>query len=1319
MELDLHLDGENINKRHSSVVYARNKMVDVADSSAIIDEYGFELNEYTSGSIIGVIATSKEFVLFSLDGDYLEIGRVRNDTYTIILKTQYTNHTSWEAIRGTFDYNINGDLIVMFCNGVSNQSTYIYILNLDNLPFKSGLNINKELVNPSEISIMQLNPDASIPDIDLTGVNSYGGDLPTGAYYIFISYEIDSDDALNWMGGYKPIIVYDYVDGETYDQIEGSDGGINTSRSISLALSNIDEKFKYFKVGIIIKSKGILTAYYKKETVTGTTKKVTIDYLTEFTSIAVSELLVNSINYIKAKAVTKHKKALVLGGVVEDNIDDIQKYANGIKVEWVAEDRVYSYRNDINTFEESYKNETVIFDKRGFMPNEVYALYIEVEFNDGTPTKSYHIPGRAPITITLPSTRTYNENATIDSVTPDNQPTHINCNIQDTFLKSDEAIADTVRYFQTRDTAYVSGIGEQFMGYWENQNELYEDEDAFDIWAVDASGNGYATGNTLRGEKVRHHRFPSLRNLQSIYGDTFYEPHYSRSKVLGLKLTNIEFPDDIKDRVQGYKIKYAKRTFANSLIQAQSAMHQAVNYITGSNQIAGISRDGKGSSSFINNEYGLFPFDLLKYRATPLYSYVAQQLELEISPHSYGAGPIGSTQMFTGEMYLNGVGTLPTMNTVGDSRYIRAVDSKRYIYAGDNDNSFNINNTAGQTTIFTKLKAVTGVPTLSEVTGSSSTHAVFLSDLVMFKEDCYESYKDQELVDTGIVTDIGTTFILKLYGGDSYFGLHNYRITNLYGGTYYRVLHSILGFHANNIELRYEGTYNDGTNDRERLFPKLGGDMQDFSGAGYTSAKEKWIDLPSDIDNYYGQSTAGYNSDYTSVADLKVSIIYDVLLTYTHRFLNRVHISLPNQDESLSIGWRTFTTANYKEVDRSFGNITLLKGDDSKLYIQCENNLFIAAIKDTFTATDGELALKAGNIFDRDPNSVLVDEDGEIGCQNIFGAILTKFGYIVCDQQAKSIFILRTNIKEPSSTKVKRYLIDNLEIDRSWASNPDNPFNSSGIILGIDQENGRLLLSKKELPLPEISEEVEIPEPTGFTLSYNLLKEEWMSFHSYLPDYMFTMKNKLYSVKSDIIPNGVIIPGIFKKGCVYEHNDDSHQLVYYRKIVKVGISDYDIVRAVHDSIIDVVFHSFIIEGNLVGNHLEKILNSINWSTSVYDMNGTRLWDETIQKVVVYNDSQCTGEIDVNENDSWFDKSTGDIEGSTWYFSVIRDAVLDNKSKFLDSNYDLINTNISKTLKSWFETSEFISKFMVVRLITNKSDRLCKLNNVYVEFEQIK
>ena len=51
-----------------------------------------------------------------------------------------------------------------------------------------------------------------------------------------------------------------------------------------------------------------------------------------------------------------------------------------------------------------------------------------------------------------------------------------------------------------------------------------------------------------------------------------------------------------------------------------------------------------------------------------------------------------------------------------------------------------------------------------------------------------------------------------------------------------------------------------------------------------------------------------------------------------------------------------------------------------------------------------------------------------------------------------------------------------------------------------------------------------------YTLTYSEAVEGWVSFYSFIPDYMIGMNNKLYS---------------FKGGNLYEHNKNSNRNYFY------------------------------------------------------------------------------------------------------------------------------------------------------------------------------
>ena len=99
------------------------------------------------------------------------------------------------------------------------------------------------------------------------------------------------------------------------------------------------------------------------------------------------------------------------------------------------------------------------------------------------------------------------------------------------------------------------------MGYWENASEIYPDTDDWDIYNV-VSGNTVDTGNTLRNEKVRHHRFPEFINKPYYINDGIEK----KIRILGFRLEDIKLPTALQDRVVGYRVYYALKSPSNQLI---------------------------------------------------------------------------------------------------------------------------------------------------------------------------------------------------------------------------------------------------------------------------------------------------------------------------------------------------------------------------------------------------------------------------------------------------------------------------------------------------------------------------------------------------------------------------------------------------------------------------------------------------------------------------------------------------------------------------------------------------------------------------------
>jgi hypothetical protein len=124
----------------------------------------------------------------------------------------------------------------------------------------------------------------------------------------------------------------------------------------------------------------------------------------------------------------------------------------------------------------------------------------------------------------------------------------------------------------------------------------------------------------------------------------------------------------------------------------------------------------------------------------------------------------------------------------------------------------------------------------------------------------------------------------------------------------------------------------------------------------------------------------------------------------------------------------------------------------------------------------------------------------------------------------------------------------------------------------------------------------------------------------------------------------------------------------------------------------------------------KLYQSIIWVTTVLNSNEGVEQFETINKIVVYNDNQNSGVIDLSTS------GLNPIRGrnNEWYFNKFENMVINANSPTIDDKGAIITNNIN-TNKIWFEKSYFISKFIVVRLIIdNISNNTIHVHRVNVK-----
>ena len=126
--------------------------------------------------------------------------------------------------------------------------------------------------------------------------------------------------------------------------------------------------------------------------------------------------------------------------------------------------------------------------------------------------------------------------------------------------------------------------------------------------------------------------------------------------------------------------------------------------------------------------------------------------------------------------------------------------------------------------------------------------------------------------------------------------------------------------------------------------------------------------------------------------------------------------------------------------------------------------------------------------------------------------------------------------------------------------------------------------------------------------------------------------------------------------------------------------------------------------------LSKWYKSIVWRTTAKNVYGKRLEDKTVSAIILYTDYQCTEKILLDTDTISLIRNS---EGA-WTFNEFRDMVKDSSDLPIGENgsFDVNKVHLNRT---WFNKSDFISNFIIVRLIMSNTDNIqVSIHNVNVE-----
>ena len=181
----------------------------------------------------------------------------------------------------------------------------------------------------------------------------------------------------------------------------------------------------------------------------------------------------------------------------------------------------------------------------------------------------------------------------------------------------------------------------------------------------------------------------------------------------------------------------------------------------------------------------------------------------------------------------------------------------------------------------------------------------------------------------------------------------------------------------------------------------------------------------------------------------------------------------------------------------------------------------------------------------------------------------------------------------------------------------------------------------------------------SFTMSYSVEEKDWVFFHDYIPDFYFSTRKHLYSLKN---------------GKIYKHNAGAPGVFY------------DTPKSFF---VDAVF----------ANAEDFTLNCIEWLTDAFT-GVTEQPFQSLTHITVWNGQQSTGRIALDnlfhpEDLAYKEARKGQ---SLWSFNAVRDAVINYGSSFLGdifNNFAVDATKIDMNLP-WYEQKLLEGNYFIVR-----------------------
>lgn len=438
------------------------------------------------------------------------------------------------------------------------------------------------------------------------------------------------------------------------------------------------------------------------------------------------------------------------------------------------------------------------------------------------------------------------------------------------------------------------------------------------------------------------------------------------------------------------------------------------------------------------------------------------------------------------------------------------------------------------------------------------------------------------------------------------------------------------------------------------------------------------------------------NADYNLNAKVRehyaLPLSYDYCSSCVESYPHRIYYSNQSFQEELTDNYVNFLPNNYRDIEGETGEITNIFRLNNNLFVHTREALWQLPRNYQERVTDQIVSfIGTGSYFEIPPQKLVDDETGlSAGTTHKWASIKTPVGYFFISANQGKIYQLggEGGLKLITNIGMSKWFNENIT---NIEDNPSNP-KSSGYISVYDSHNERIIFTK-------------LDRVKSWTISFSLLSNKWISFHSYKPNIYLQSPNKFYSWKFNKES---------ESNKIWEHNIKGSYQTFYGKL-KPHILEY---ISVNSPVVTKVWDYF-----QLNTQAQKFINDV-FVDDLYT---------TFNKGIFYNSRQCSGELtfitkdaelyDENYMESQiknYDENHIIIDRTerNWFVNDFRDIRIDYSAPIWKENFSEVHKNLNMDSmdinKDWFELENFRDKYLGIRLIFDKFADKKLITNFSVE-----